>query len=168
MDLQTRKKWRFIFENKIHALFLILLLLTTQNAFSQTNSPLQSQRNEVIKQYVHWLGEGNYKAISLLFTKKAIAVSSSGISDTPMHFYQTLFTKTITSPISSFINLFAGTPNPDMMTAYFDFSWNNQAGKNVSAKFLDLFVFEKGTTKLSAVFVFSNTFQEDIMKQLNS
>lgn len=152
-----------------HNLFLttLILLLAPHSVFSQGKSDLQTKRGEVIKQYVELLGGGDYKAISSLFTDRGLAVSSSGIPDKPQHFYKTLFTKTITSPNSRFINLFEGKINQDMMTAYFDFSWKNKYKKEVSAKFLDLFVFEKNTTKIAAVFVFSNTFQDDIMKQLN-
>ncbi len=52
-----------------------------------------------------------------------------------------------------------------MMTAYFDYAWDNIKGQRVSAKFLDLFVFKKNSSQIKAIFVFSNTFQQDIMKQ---
>jgi hypothetical protein len=154
--------------NRIYTFCLsIILILVAHSSFPQTKTPIQNKRSDVIKQYIRLLGDGNYKEISHLFNNKAVVVSSSGIPDNPMYFYKTLFTKTISSPHSSLINLFQGKIDHDMMTAYFDFSWNNGVGNKVSAKFLDLFLFEKRTAKINTVFVFSNTFQEDIMKQLN-
>lgn len=142
----------------------IILLLTTQIVFSETTISLQNQRNEVVKQYIRLLGKGDFKTISNLFTDKGMVVSSSGLSDNPIHFYKTLFSQTLSSPNSNLINLFEGFQNQDMMTAYFDFSWTNREGKPMAAKFLDLFVFEKETRKINALFIFSNSFQVDIMK----
>jgi hypothetical protein len=153
----TDKSFAFFFST-------ILLLLTPYSGFSDS---LETKRNTVMKHYINLLGDGNYTEISHLFTNKAIVVSSSGVRDQPMHFYKTLFTQTITSPHSSLINLFQGTMNQDMMSAYFDFSWKYKTGKKVSSKFLDLFLFEKDSPKIKALYVFSNTFQEDIMKQLD-
>ncbi len=74
--------------------------------------------------------------------------------------------KTITNPQSSLINIFEGKLDQNMMAAYFNYSWKNSKGEKVSAKFLDLFIFQNNMTKIKGIFVFGNTFKEDIMKQL--
>lgn len=148
------------------SLFIVIVFSFAKNVFSQTNISLQNQRTDIIKQYVKLLSDGNYQSIPYLFTTNASAVSSSGIPDNPIHFYKTLFTKTITQPQATLINIFNGTPDQNMMAAYFNYSWKNSEGKKVSAKFLDLFIFEANSTKIKWLFVYSNTFQEDIMKQL--
>lgn len=53
-----------------------------------------------------------------------------------------------------------------MMVGYFDFSWKNLAGKGVSAKFLDLFIFETDSPRSKKFWYLVIFFQEDIMKQL--
>lgn len=166
MIIQRLIKLVFKKSNTVYASYFIIILqlLTANSSFSLTNSLLENKRSEVIKQYIRLLGDGNYKKINLLFTNKGVVISSSGIPDNPTHFYKTLFTQTISSPNSELINLFQGTIDHDMLTAYFDFSWKNEKGKEVSAKFLDLFLFEKKTAKINTVFIFSNTFKKDIMK----
>lgn len=151
-----------------HLTTLLFLLVAISNAFSQSNEILQNQRTEVVKEYVTLLGKGNYQSISQLFTKNALVVSSSGIPDNPYNFYKKLFTKTITNPQANLINIFEGAIDQNMQTAYFNFSWQNVEERRVSAKFLDLFLFEEKTKKIKVLFVFSNTFQEDIMTQLKS
>ena len=149
-----------------HVFLIFLFLFTTTYVFSQTNSSLQNERMDVVKQYVKLLGDGNYQALSHLFTENAMAVSSSGKTDKPSHFYKILFSKTITNPEATLINVFPGNLDKNMMAAYFNFTWKNIKQQQVSAKFLDLFIFKKNTTKINAIYIFSNTFQKDIMKQL--
>ncbi len=146
---------------------IVLLVFSSEASFAQ-NISLQEQRVDVIKQYIKLLGKGDYKTIPQLFTKDALAISSSGVPDNPVHFYKTLFTKTISNPQSSLINIFEGKINANMLVGYFNFTWKNKENKKVHAKFLDLFIFQKGTVKIKTIFVFSNTFQKDIMKQLES
>jgi hypothetical protein len=148
------------------AVLSIIFLMFTSYVFAETTPSLAEQRAQVIKNYVKWLGTGNHKAIAKLFTNNALAVSSSGVADKPQHFYKTLLTETISNPKSILINTFAGQGKADMMTGYFYYSWKNKEKKQVSAKFIDLFIFKKNSPKLRAVYVFSNTFQQDIMKQL--
>lgn len=164
LELHVKHLRRFV---SFHFSISILFLLGTTNINAQANVSLEKHRMDVIKQYVKFLGNGNYQPITLLFTKDALAISSSGKADNPTHFYKTLFTKTITSPKATLLNLFEDKLDQNMLVAYFDFSWKNLEGKQVSAKFLDLFIFQKNTEKIKAVFVFSNTFQADIMKQLD-
>jgi len=121
-----------------------------------------------MKKYIKLLGEGDYHSIPKLFNKEADVISSTGAVDKPDHFYETLLTKTISSPQSKLINIFVGNMNKDMMAAYFDFSWKNAQGKRVAAKFLDLFIFEENLPKIKKLYIFSNTFKEEIMKQLNN
>lgn len=146
-------------------LFILCFIVST-SLFAKKITTLQNQRLDAINQYVTLLGIGEYKPIINLFTSDAIAVSSSGIADTPSHFYKTLFTKTIKKPQANLINIFPGMLDHNMMTVFFDYSWENIKGQQVSAKFLDLFIFQKNTPKIKAIYVFSNTFQQDIMKQL--
>jgi len=129
---------------------------------------LTARRTLTLNNYVSLLGKGNYQAVTNLFTKHGKAVSSSGISDNAPHFYRTLFTKTITSPQSKLTNIFKGELNPDIMTVLFDFTWKNTTDDTVSAKFLDLVVFQENTAKIKTLYVFSNSFKDDIMKQLDS
>jgi hypothetical protein len=150
---------------QITKLFALISILLCANVSAQTNS-LQQQRVEVVKQYIKFLGQGNYQTIPSLFTQNAIAISSSGLPDHPVHFYEKLFTKTISNPHSSLINIFSGTSDKSMIAAYFDFSWKDTKGKKVSAKFLNLFVFEDNTAKIKNLFVFSNSSKQDVMKQL--
>lgn len=147
-------------------LYLILFSLVGNHAIAASTQNLHHQRTETIKQYVNFLGKGKYQSIILLFAANGRCVSSSGHPDNPSHFYETLFTKTISNPRAKLVNVFDGQLNQDMMAAYFDFSWKNEQGQQVTAKFLDLFLFEKDTAKIQEVDVFSNTFQKDIMKQL--
>lgn len=137
----------------------------SQTVFGQ-NISLHKQRVDVIKRYIQLLGKGDYKAIPTLFAKDSLAISSSGKPDNPAHFYKTLFTKTISNPKSSLINIFEGIIKPNMMVGYFDFTWTNNKNKVVHAKFLDLFIFQDESAKIKVIFVYSNTFQSDIMKQL--
>lgn len=145
--------------------FALLFIFYSHALLAQNLESLLSHRLEAIKQYVTLLGQGNEKSIVHLFTPDAIAVSSSGKKETPTRFYKKLFTKTIKNPEANLINTFSGIQDPDMMTAYFDYAWDNIKNERVSAKFLDLFVFQKNSTKFKAIYVFSNTFQQDIMKQ---
>lgn len=147
-------------------LWTLVLAWFCQMACSAGTNNLAEQRTKVIKNYVKWMGTGNYQAISKLFAKDGLAVSSSGIADKPDHFYKTLLTETVSNPKSILVNIFAGKANNEMMTAYFYYSWKNQDQHQVSAKFIDLFVFEKNSAKIRGLYVFSNTFQNDIMKQL--
>ena len=151
---------------KISVFYLLFFLITT-NISAQSLDSLHNQRLKIIKQYIELLGKGDYESISHLFIKNGLAVSSSGKMDNPSHFYKTLFTKTISNPDATLINIFEGRLDLKMMTAYFNYSWNNTAGKRNSAKFLDLFIFQRNTAKIKTVLIFSNTFQQDIMKQLD-
>src|SRR5690242_18182523 len=126
----------------------ISFLVLPTSTFAQKEELLQSQRLDVVKHYVTLLGQGEYKAISHLFAPNALAVSSSGKPDTPNHFYKILFTKTIKNPQATLINLFNGLQDPNMLAAYFDYSWDNIKGQHVSAKFLDLFVFQNNSSKI--------------------
>jgi hypothetical protein len=145
---------------------MILLTCFSQGVFAETATSLTDKRTKVIKNYVKWLGKGNYRAIAHLFSQKGLAVSSSGIVDKPEHFFKTLLTETISEPKSILINTFVAKANNEMMTAYFYYSWKNKENHQVSAKFIDLFIFEKNSEKIKGLYVFSNTFQNDVMKQL--
>lgn len=123
---------------------------------------LQQQRIDTLKMYVQLLGQGDYKQIPDLFTKHAVAVSSSGASDNINHFYETLFLKTISSPQSRLINIFDGQLKNNMMTVYYNLSWVGGNGVLTSQRFLDLFVFQADSTKIKTVYVFSNRFHESI------
>ena len=144
----------------------IFLLIFSTHAICQTQASLQDERINVMKKYVKLLGEGDYHAIPKLFVEKGYVVSSTGAVDESHHFYKTLLTKTISMPQSKFINIFVGKMNENMMASYFDYSWENIHGNRVAAKFLDLFIFEDKSSKIKRIFIFSNTFKAEIMKQL--
>jgi len=155
-------------KNKLKlACYVLSLLLLTPYAMA-SNDSLQSQRLAVIQDYVYQLGTGNYNKIIPLFSPDAIAVSSSGKADNVKHFYTTLLTKTISEPQSHFINTFTGTVNKDVYAAYFTYSWNNKDNTRVSSYFLDLIYFKPGSSHIKKLMVFSNTFQDDIMKMKQS
>lgn len=46
----------------------------------------------------------------------------------------------------NFLLIFEGKLDQNMMAAYFNYSWRNTKGEKVSAKFLDLFIFQNNTT----------------------
>lgn len=147
-------------------LWMIVLAWFSSTVVAAGAANLAEQRTKVIKNYVKWMGTGNYQSIAKLFGKDGLAVSSSGIADKPEHFYKTLLTETVSNPKSILVNVFSGKANNEMMTAYFYYSWKNKDQHQVSAKFMDLFIFEKNSAKIRGLYVFSNTFQNDIMKQL--
>ena len=139
-------------------------------------SSLQQQRTNVLKHYVKHLGQGDINRITALFTPQATVVSSSGIADNPEHFYRTLLTKTIRLPdtqtkgksYSQLINVFAPQLQQDQMVVLFNFRWINQQNKAVSAPFLDLVHFAPRSNKIDQLFVYSNLYKKDIMKQLST
>lgn len=145
---------------KLITLFLISFFAVHAYALSETE--LQQQRIATIKSYVKLLGRGDYQAIPKLFTKHAVAVSSSGESDTIDHFYESLFVKTISSPQSRLINIFNGQLKNNMMTAYYNMTWINSSGQAESAKFVDLFIFQADSTMIKTIYVFSNNFHENV------
>jgi hypothetical protein len=147
-------------------MLFIFLIWFSQFANANVPNTLMEKRTTVMRHYIKWLGTGNYQAIAKLFSKDGLAVSSSGIADKPISFYKNLLTKTVTNPKSILINTFAGKANNEMMTAYFYYSWKNKDHHQVSAKFIDLFIFEKNSSKIKGLYAFSNTFQQDVMKQL--
>lgn len=142
---------------------LTMLSCNAHCAIDQHN--LQQQRIDSIKYYVRLLGKGDYKEIPTLFTKHAVAVSSSGESDSIDHFYQALFMKTISSPQSRLINIFDGQLKSNMMTAYYNLSWVGSDGTVISQKFVDLIVFQADSTKIKTIYVFSNNFHENVFSQ---
>ena len=140
----------------------ILLTFTFSSAFSLSEVELQKQRAEVVKQYVKLLGRGDYQALPKLFTDHAVAVAPSGEADNINRFYESLFKKTFSSPESRLINVFDGRMKNNMMTAYYNLTWVNAEGEPESAKFVDLFIFQMGSTKIKTIYVFSNSFKEDV------
>lgn len=150
----------------VKVLSSLLFLFISTSCFCFPSQALKSQRLDIIEQYIYLLGKGDYKKIATLFTEHAIAISSSGAPDKVPHFYKTLFTKTISQPQANLIDRFSAESNENIMVGYFDFAWKNIEGKPVSARFLDLFVFAPNSTKIEKIYIFGNTFQNDIMKQL--
>lgn len=144
---------------------LLLCTLSIAKAADISSDELQQQRLQAVKQYIHYLGRGDYQSLSRLFTSHAVAVSAMGDTDSADHFYLQLFSKTISSPRSKLINIFDGQLKGNMMTAYYQFSWRNPQGTSTSAKFVDLFVFQANSTKIKTVYVFSNQFHEDVFTQ---
>lgn len=146
----------------------ITLSLFMMSALASHKPSLENQRIDVIIQYVTLLGEGDYHVLPELFTENALVVSSSGITDSPRNFYQKLFTQTLlmhANPQSELIDILPGKLDKSKAAAYFNFAWTNEKGERISAKFLDLFIFETTTARISGLYVFGNTFQDDIMKQ---
>lgn len=146
----------------IIAIVLILLSFLVGNAYATTEGELQQQRIDTIKNYVRLLGKGDYQSIPKLFTKHAVAVSSNGESDSIDHFYEALFVKSISSPQSQLINIFNGQLKNNMMTAYYNMTWIDSKGEPESAKFVDLFIFQADSTKIKTIYVFSNTFHDNV------
>jgi hypothetical protein len=138
----------------------LVLLAACTNVFAVGEEDLQQQRINTVKNYVKLLGRGDYQTIPTLFTKNAVAVSSAGESDSINHFYESLFSKSISSPQSKLINVFNGQLKDNMMTAYYNLIWKNKNGELNSARFLDLIIFQANSTKIKTVYVFSNKFQE--------
>ncbi len=149
-------------------IFAMTLSLYMTSALSSHKASLENQRIDALIQYVTLLGEGDYHILPELFTSDATVVSSSGITDIPGNFYKKLFTQTISmhsTPKTELIDILPGILDKNKVAVYFNFSWTNEKNERISAKFLDLFIFEPKSEKIKNVFVFGNTFQDDIMKQ---
>lgn len=142
----------------------VLVSFFAVNVYAISETELQQQRIDAIKSYVKLLGRGDYQTIPKLFTKHAVAVSSSGESDSIDHFYESLFVKTITSPQSRLINIFNGQLKNNMMTAYYNMNWIDSKGEPASAKFVDLFIFQADSSKIKTIYVFSNNFHENVFE----
>jgi nitrate reductase assembly molybdenum cofactor insertion protein NarJ len=141
---------------------VIIIALIATTAFSVSETQLQQQRISIIKNYVKLLGQGNYKSIPKLFTKHAVAVSATGATDSINHFYETLLAKPLSTPQAKLVNIFDGQLKNNMMTAYYNMSWKNTKGELVSAKFVDLFIFQADSTMIKTLYVFGNSFHEDV------
>lgn len=127
---------------------------------------LSNQRRETLKEYVRCLGKGSREEIFPLFAEGAMITTSTSARYPVVEFYTTLLTQTISHTKSTYLSIFETFEMKDLLIVYFDYSWRNEKGKQVSARFLDLVKFQANSEKIESLSIFSNTFEEEIMKQL--
>lgn len=140
----------------------IMSVISSNIANATVDEVLQKERTDIIKRYVKLLGHGDYQAIPKLFTEHAVAVSPTGEAENINRFYETVFRSTFSSPESRLINIFDGRLKDNMMTAYYNMTWVNADGELESARFVDLFIFQVNSVKIKTIYVFSNSFREDV------
>lgn len=152
---------------KKHYIFLMLLFSAAYAGIVFSDSNLLTKREQVLHQYVYFMGKEDIKSIIFLFSKNAQVISSSGQVSPPITFYTRLFKELITNPKSHLITSFYSATNSNVMVLYFDFSWKNKQGEKQEAPFLDLVEFAPNSTKIKSLAVFSGRFKIETMLQLH-
>ena len=137
------------------ALFISLICLTFASASSANTQSLQTQRETVIKEYLADLAAANYQDIALLFDPNGYVVSTSrGHANAKEFFYA--FLPNVTQAHTTLHAAFLSGGTPDTSAARFHLDFQLKDGETGNGEYMDEFVFNPGSTKLAAVYMFEN------------
>lgn len=115
----------------------------------------QAEREQILHQYVMDLQAANYRDISQLFTQNGVVISTSrGRMNAKDFFYA--FLPEIKSAKTEFHQSFVSNTDPNHYSARFHFTFTLKDGEKGDGEYIDEFVFENNSNKLSEVYMFEN------------
>lgn len=139
----------------INRVVLGLTLLILQSEFAMANTDLNTERMNVVKQYVMDLQNANYQDISQLFEKDGYVISTSrGQMNAKDFFYA--FLPFVSSANTEIHQTFISDANSNVLGARFHFTFNMKDGEKGEGEYMDEFTFSNDSTKLTSVYMFEN------------
>lgn len=136
----------------------IPLLMTTLSfsAFAGWHySSVNPEREKIIHQYILDLGKADHQGISALFEENGKVVSTSRGIVNAKDFFST-FLPNIESATTEFHEVFVSKLDNDHYAARFHFNFKLKDGETGNGEYVDEFLFNKNSTKLSRVYMFEN------------
>jgi len=139
---------------KLSKSILIIILLFTA-ATASANALSSNEKVGVIREYLHDLQTANASAITGLFVPGGEVISTSQGRVNASGFFNS-FLPEIASAEVSIHKIYNGFGTNEGYSASFHFSWIMNDGSQSGGNYVDEFIFEKGTNKLVAVYMYEN------------
>lgn len=134
---------------------MILFTLLTNGALAAPSPELQERRVQAINQYLFDLKTGNADDIVQLFAKKGLVASTSkGIVEAVPFFHA--FLPQIKYASAELNQLFLSPSDENRIAIRFRYGFELKNGERSQGQYMDEFVFEKNSDKLSWVYMFEN------------
>ncbi|PWU06162.1 MAG: hypothetical protein C5B43_02230 [Verrucomicrobia bacterium] len=120
--------------------------------FQKTEGAIMN-KEEIVKNYLNHLANGNYQSIINLFAEDALVLSPLYGPMNPVSFYKELFSDTSKST-TTLKTIFTSASQPNIAAAYFLYDWTKKDGSVVSFECVDVFTFDDDNkiTKLSIIY----------------
>ncbi len=120
------------------------------------STALTQQRILVIKDYLKLLGEGKFKELIPFFTPDAVVSDAIKGKKSARNYYMGLYAYLI-HPNLTFYDVYIGIKNPNVLAAHFNMKITTKRGMENRGEIVDLFVFDKNSSKIKKLYIQSNT-----------
>src|SRR5579872_6631657 len=141
----------------IHRLILLSTLLCLSYSFpaySHANN-INEARLKTIHQYLNNLQNADYKDMKNIFSQNAIVVSTSRGKLDAIEFFNA-FLPEVTAGNTQLHQTFISYDDKDRLAARFHLNLQLKDDEKVNGEFVDEFIFDKDSEKLTAVYMFEN------------
>lgn len=150
-----------VFEESTMQYKKVLLAFALTIAFSplaRADHSVDKTRQQVVTQYLSYLEKADYKAITQLFIKNGVVVSTSKGKIDAKEFFYGFLPEIKSATIETHSRFVQDQENPDKFAARFHFNFVLKDGELGDGEYIDEFIFGSGinATKLTAVYMFEN------------
>ena len=143
---------------KIFYVFLATIALNNAAIAGQAYSSsddLNSEREQVVRQYILDLQKADYRAISELFGQEGTVISTSRGNVKAKDFFYS-FLPNIESATTELHQVFVNNVDNNRLAARFHFNFKLKDGEIGDGEYVDEFLFVNNSKKLSSVYMFEN------------
>ena len=134
---------------------LALIMMSKSVIAADNRTTLAAEREQAARQYVADLGKADSHDIIQLFAKDGYVISTSRGKMDAKEFFQA-FLPNISKSSSEWHQYFNETNDVDRFAARFHFIYQMKDGEQGEGEYVDEFIFEKNSNKLTAVYMFEN------------
>ena len=149
------QKWILAFLFMSGVVFSSTVLARPQNECLVPSSVLLDQRITILKNYFNFLGHGQYKEIIPLFSSNAM-VSDTVTGLSPAQKYYAKLSTYLTGPQMTLYDFYIGLKNPNIIAVHFNMKIKTKNGIENRGEIVDLFEFEKDSTKITKLYIQGN------------